>query len=139
SLETISACGYHKTMASHYSRLSAALLFALLQCFAPLLHAHFDAKTHDLSGVHQHDVVEPYCLDTSPCPDAKVEALDTQAVTITPAFPKKPSDSADPGILPFRFSSGQTQAYLAAIPPPSIAVPRWHFALPPAHAPPYIL
>ncbi|MBI3343426.1 MAG: hypothetical protein HY028_00875 [Gammaproteobacteria bacterium] len=126
-------------MASYYSRLFAVFLFALLQCFAPLLHAHFDAKTHDLSGVHQHDVVELYCLDTSPCPEAKVEALDTQAVTAALTLSKKLSGSADPGLPPFRFSSGQTQACLAAISPPSIAVPRWHFALPPAHAPPYIL
>ncbi len=126
-------------MASHYSKLSAICVFAVLQCFAPLLHAHFDTKTHGLSGVHQHDVVEFYCLDTSPCPEAKVEALDSPAVTAALTLSKKLSDSADSGLSPFRFSSGQTQACLAAIPPPSSAVLRWHFTLPPAHAPPYIL
>ena len=126
-------------MASHYSKLSAIFLFAVLQCFAPLLHAHFDTKTHGSSGVHQHDVVELYCLDTSPCPEAKVEALDTQAITATQALSKKLSDSAESGILPSRFMPGQTQTRLVVISPPGTAVPRWHFALPHAHAPPYIL
>ena len=126
-------------MASYYSKLSAICLFALLQCFAPLLHAHFDTQPHDSSGDHQHDAVELYCLDTAPCPEAKIEALDTQAITATQALSKKLSDSTESGILPSRFMPGQTQPRLVAISPPGAAVPRWHFALPHAHAPPYIL
>jgi hypothetical protein len=124
-------------MASYYSKLSAICLFAVLQCFAPLLHAHFDPQPHGSSGDHQHDVVELYCLDTSPCPEAKVEALDTQAITAAQALSKKLSDSAESGILSIRFLSGLTQARLVVISPPGIAVPRWHFALPHAHAPPH--
>ncbi len=128
-------------MVNHYSRLSTILLFALLQCFSPLLHAHFDAESHGLSGVHQHDAVELYCLDGEKtyCPDAKVQALDTQGVATTLAFPKKPSNAADSGTLAFRPSPGQTQAGLVAHPPSSTPIPRWHFASPPAHAPPYLL
>ena len=124
-------------MVSYYSKLSAICLFAVLQCFAPLLHAHFDIQPHDSSGDHQHDVVELYCLDTSPCPEAKVEALDTQAITVAQPLSKKLSYSAES--LPFRFLPGLTQARLVIISPPDIAVPRWHFASPPAHAPPHTL
>jgi len=125
-------------MASHSNRLFAALLFTLLQCFAPLLHAHFDAGTHDLSGVHQHDVVELYCLDTSPCPEAEVELPEAQAVAATSPLSKKVSDSSDPGMVASMLASARTQARPAAIPPPGIAAPRRHFASPPAHAPPHI-
>lgn len=127
-------------MTRYYSKLLAICVFAVLQCFAPLLHAHFDTTAHDLSGVHQHEAVELYCLDgeKSHCPEARIE-LGTQAVTATLALSKKLSDSADSGLPPFSFSPGQTQVCLAASSPPSLAVPRWHFALPPAHAPPYIL
>ena len=118
-----------------YSRkLLAIFLFVLLQGFAPLLHAHFDTGTHGLSGVHQHETVALYCLDDSACPEAKIEALDTQALTATLA--NKLSDSADSGMLPFSFPSGQAQTFLAAIPPPSITVERWPFASPLTHAPP---
>jgi hypothetical protein len=128
-------------VASHYSKLSAIFLFAVLQCFAPLLHAHFDTKTHDLSGVHQHDVVELYCLDTSPCPEAKVEALDSPAITIAPAFPKKFPPQPDPAILASRVSLWPSQAHgsFVAIPPSSGNIPRLPFASPLAHAPPSTL
>ena len=128
-------------MASHYSKLSAICLFAVLQCFAPLLHAHFDTRAHDLSDVHQHDVVELYCLDTSPCPEAKVEALDSPAITTALAFPKKFSPPPDPAILPAKFSPWQLQARASFVttPLPSVNIPRSPFVFPLAHAPPCIL
>ena len=129
----------YKPMASHYSKLSAIFLFALLQCFAPLLHAHYDVETHGLSGVHQHEAVELYCLDTekAPCPEAKVEALDTQAVTTALAFPKKfppPPDPAD-----FWLWQSQARVSFVAIPLAGINIPRSPFVSPLAHAPPRIL
>lgn len=128
-------------MANYYSKLSTILLFALLQCFSPLLHAHVDAESHSLSGIHEHETVELYCLDGDPshCPDAQVQALDTQGVATTLASPKKPSNAIDAGALAYRLSSAQTQTRLAASPSPGTAIPRWHFASPPAHAPPYLL
>ncbi|MDP1708791.1 MAG: hypothetical protein Q8L89_06985 [Gammaproteobacteria bacterium] len=125
-------------MANYCSKLSTILLFALLQCFSPLLHAHVDAESHALSGIHQHVTVELYCLDgdQSHCHDAQV--LDTQAVAATQTFPKKPSNAIHAGALTFPLSSAQAQTRLAATPPASTAVPRWHFASPPAHAPPYL-
>ncbi|MEO6696858.1 MAG: hypothetical protein ABIN45_02530 [Gammaproteobacteria bacterium] len=128
-------------MASHYSKLSAIFLFALLQCFAPLLHAHYDAETHGLSGDHQHDVVELYCLDGSACPEAKVEALDSPAITTALAFPKKFPPPLDPVILASKFSLWQSQARVGfvAIPLSSINIPRLPFVSPLAHAPPRIL
>lgn len=129
-------------MASHYSKLSAICLFAVLQCFAPLLHAHFDTKTHGSSDVHQHDVVELYCLDTSPCPEAKVESLNSPAITTTAlVFPKKFSPPPDPAILPGNFSPKQSQTRISvvAIPLPGINIPRLPFISPLAHAPPVIL
>ena len=129
-------------MASYYSKLSAICLFTVLQCFAPLLHAHFDTKTHGSSDVHQHDVVELYCLDTSPCPEAKVEALNSPAITTTAlVFPKKFSPPPDPAILHAKFSPWQLQARASfvATPPPSVNVPRLPFVFPLTHAPPCIL
>lgn len=130
-------------MASHYSKLSAVFLFALLQCFSPLLHAHFDTETHGLTGIHSHDMVELYCLDTerSYCSEARVEVLDVQAVMTAPAFPKQFSPPPDPAILPAKFSPWQLQARASFVttPLPSVNVPRWHFASPPTHAPPYLL
>ncbi len=120
-------------MTGYSRKLLAIFLFALLQCFAPLLHAHYDTEAHGLAGAHQHDVVELYCLDGSACPEAKVEALDTQAIAV---FPKKLSDPAESGMLPSGFSSRQAQACPAAIPPSSGNIPRLPFASPLAHAPP---
>lgn len=127
-------------MANYYSKLSTLLLFALLQCFSPLLHAHFDAESHGLSGIHQHEAVGLYCLDSEQthCPDAQVQALDTQGVATTLPFPKKPSNATHVGALASHISSAQAQTRLAATPSPSTAIPRWHFASPPTHAPPYL-
>lgn len=129
-------------MANYYSKLSTILLFALLQCFSPLLHAHVDVESHGLSGgVHQHEAVELYCLDgeQTHCPDAQVQALDTQGAATTLTFPKKPSNATHVGALAFHLSSAQAQTRLAATAPASTAIPRWHFASPPTHAPPYPL
>lgn len=125
----------------YYSKLSTLFLFALLQCFSPLLHAHVDAESHGLSGVHQHEAVELYCLDSEQthCPGAQVLTLDTQGVTTTLTFPKKPSSVIDVDVLAFNLSSAQAQTRLAAAPQASTAIPRWHFASPPTHAPPYLL
>lgn len=124
---------------NYYSKLSTLLLFALLQCFSPLLHAHFDAESHGLSGIHQHEAMELYCLDGEQmhCPDAQVQALGTQGVATALTLPKKPSNAIDVGALAFRLSSAQN--HLAFTPPASTAIPRWHFASPPTHAPPYSL
>jgi hypothetical protein len=136
ALDTV--CGYHSAMAIRYRRLYAVFLVALLQCFAPLLHAHFDAEPHAASGVHQHDVVELYCLDGSPCPEAAVEALDTQGAATTRVSLKEFSDSSDPGILPCGLTSQQAQTRPFAVPPPGVTAARPSFLLPPAHAPPLV-
>ena len=109
-------------MANYYSKPSAILLFALLQCFSPLLHAHFDSESHGLSGgIHQHEAVELYCLDgeQTHCPNAQVQALDTQGVATTLTLPKKPSNAIDVGALAFRLSLALAQTRLAAAPRPA--------------------
>ena len=130
-------------MTNRYGKLFAIFLFALLQCFAPLVHAHPAAEPHGFSGNHGHSVVELYCLDSeeSQCPEARVEALDWRAVGTTLVFPKKVSPHSDSAIPSVVISVMQSQARFQFITAPlsDSNIARLPYISPPSHAPPHAL
>jgi len=130
-------------MTNQYGKLFAIFLFALLQCFAPLVHAHPAAEQHSFSGSHGHSVVELYCLDSekSQCPEARVEVLDWQAVGTALASSKKLPPRPALASLSSVIWPGQSLAHsnIASAPLPNISIPPFPHVSPPAHAPPVIL
>ncbi|MEO5574199.1 MAG: hypothetical protein ABIR48_06940 [Gammaproteobacteria bacterium] len=129
-------------MTNRYGKLFSIFLFALLQCIAPLVHAHPAAEPHGFSGNHAHSGVELYCLDSekSQCPEARVEALDWRAVGTTSAGPKK-APAPDLAIHFFAASLGLSRLHadFTTATLPGFRIARSPFVSPPAHAPPYAL
>lgn len=128
-------------MINQYGKFFAIFLFALLQCVAPLLHAHPASGIDDTVGIHSHDVVELHCWsgETSPCPQAEVEALDWQAVGTALASSKKAAPSPELANSSSLISLSQRRASVQFFiaPLPNISIPRFPHASPPAHAPPH--
>lgn len=123
------------------------LLFVLLQCIGPLLHAHAGAagspgartavQAH--SGIHLPGLV----LETAPrCPEAHAQAAtDTLAVTVAASLEARdeflPADTP----APVRQPAGPGQADdppRLSVESPRIPAPSPHHLLPPACAPPRV-
>jgi len=133
----------YKPMTRYYAKLFAIILFAILQSFAPLLHAHFDTESHGSSGIHGHDIVESYAPhgEHSRGLEAKAESVHSLTVTAASAILKKISPCSDPAILLSGVSLWQSQssADFLAVPLESFILSRLPFISPPSHAPPQLI
>lgn len=124
-----------------YGKLSAILLFALLQCFSPFLHAHFDHEHHDHAVVYSHGVITAQPLDTegSHHLEIRVEALDWRALSPSLAFQNKVPSPPNLALSSFIASLWKLQALpdFFNSPLPNFAIWRTPFISPPSHAPPH--